>query len=60
VGNTSIHNISVVLCRRPTLIFGEPGLEKDNIAAQIHYRSSNGGDAAVVLADDQDIVLHYP
>ena len=22
------------------LIFGEPGLEKDNIAAQIHYRSS--------------------
>ncbi|DBB11723.1 TPA: hypothetical protein ACH3X3_005889 [Trebouxia sp. C0006] len=26
--------------RRPTLIFGEPGLEKDNIAAQIHYRSS--------------------
>ena len=22
------------------LIFGEPGLEKDNIAAQIHFRSS--------------------
>jgi len=40
VGNTSIHNIYMILCRRPTLIFGEPGLEKDNIAAQIHYRSS--------------------
>ncbi|KAL3157783.1 hypothetical protein ABBQ32_012207 [Trebouxia sp. C0010 RCD-2024] len=26
--------------RQPVLIFGEPGLEKDIIAAQIHYRSS--------------------
>ncbi|KAL3155236.1 hypothetical protein ABBQ32_013173 [Trebouxia sp. C0010 RCD-2024] len=26
--------------RQPVLIFGEPGLEKDNIAAQVHYRSS--------------------
>ena len=40
VGNTLKNNIYMVLCRRPTLIFGEPGLEKDNIAAQIHYRSS--------------------
>ena len=30
----------LAVCRRPVLIFGEPGLEKDNIAAQIHYRSS--------------------
>ena len=27
-------------CRQPVLIFGEPGLEKANIAAQIHYRCS--------------------
>ncbi len=40
VSNMFIHNIYMVLCRRPTLIFGEPGLEKDNIAAQIHHRSS--------------------
>lgn len=24
-------------CRAPVLIFGEPGLEKDNIAALIHF-----------------------
>lgn len=27
--------------RKPALIFGEPGLEKDNIAALIHYGSSD-------------------
>lgn len=37
---TRLFTTSLFLCRRPTLIFGEPGLEKDNIAAQIHYRSS--------------------
>lgn len=37
--------------RQPVLIFGEPGLEKDNIAAQIHYRSSKHQDWPIVRFD---------
>ena len=51
VGNPFLHNIFVVLCRRPTLLFGEPGLEKDNIAAQIHYRSSKHQEWPIVRFD---------
>lgn len=37
--------------RRPVLIFGEPGLEKDNVAAQIHYRSSKHTDWPIARFD---------
>ena len=30
---------STLSLRRPVLIFGEPGLEKDNVAALIHFGS---------------------
>ena len=33
------------------LIFGEPGLDKTNVAAQIHYRSSKHQDWPVVRFD---------
>lgn len=39
------------MCRGPVLIFGEPGLEKDNIAAQIHYRSSKHQDWPIARFD---------
>ncbi len=35
--------------RQPVLIFGEPGLNKDNIAALIHFGSSNKGELMIQL-----------
>jgi len=47
--------------RRPVVIIGEPGLEKDNLAALIHFGSSNRRrpmvriDAALLHADGSDL-----
>ncbi len=35
--------------REPVLIFGEPGLEKDNIAALIHFGSANRREALIKI-----------
>ena len=41
MGNKSMPSFPM-LCREPVYIFGEPGLEKDEIAALIHFGSARG------------------